>query len=119
MLFTLYLNKLPFRPDFKQVIYVGGDKDDKVTQLVSRKFHFLRDYCESNGYTFCYIPYVIEDLLSKERMHYNAPFAKSKREAEYMMSNDFILDYLVQPEKRAECRRHHAGHYHLRGNIQR
>ena len=102
MLFTLYLNKLPFRPDFKQIIYVGGDKDDKVTQLVVRNFHFLRDYCESNGYTFCYIPYVIEDLLSKERMHYNAPFAKSKREAEYMMSNDFILDYLVQPEKRAE-----------------
>ena len=36
MLFTLYLNKLPFRPDFKQIIYVGGDKDDKVTQLVVR-----------------------------------------------------------------------------------
>ena len=100
MKFTLGLHKLPFELDSSQIIYVGGEKDEKVTNLIVRHFRTIRDYFASQGYTFCYIPYVKVDLLSRERLHYNAPFAKSSREADYMVSNDFILDYMIHPENR-------------------
>lgn len=100
MKFTLGLHKLPFEPDSSQIIYVGGEKDEKVTDLIRHYFPHIRDYFASQGYTFCYIPYVKEDLLSRDRLHYNAPFAKSSGEADYMVSNDFILDYMIHPENR-------------------
>ena len=100
MIFTLGLHKLPFEPDCRQIIYIGGEKDKEVTELIERHFHRIRDHFQSRGYTFCYIPYVKHDLLSGDRLHYNAPFAKSSREADYMVSDNFILDYMVHPENR-------------------
>lgn len=100
MAFTLGLKKLPFEPDPKQIIYVGGEKDEKVTELVTRNFFFIRDFFYSQGYVFCHIPFVRDSLLHGERLHYNVPFAKSSREAEYMVSDDFILDFMLHPENR-------------------
>lgn len=100
MKFTVGLKKLPFEPDSKQIIYVAGEHDEKVTELIIHHFHHIRDYFQSQGYTFCYIPYVKYDLLTGERLHYNAPFAKSSREADYMVNDNFILDYMIHPENR-------------------
>ena len=36
MIFTLGLHKLPFTPDSRQIIYVAGEHDEKVTELVKR-----------------------------------------------------------------------------------
>ena len=100
MIFTLGLHKLPFTPDSRQIIYVAGEHDEKVTELVKRHFCSIREHFQSEGYTFCYIPYVKQDLLSKDRLHYNVPFAKSAREADYMVNDNFILDFMVHPENR-------------------
>lgn len=100
MIFTLGLQKLPFLPDSKQIIYVAGEKDEKVTKLVECHFVDIRNHFLSRGYTFCYIPYVKHDLLYGDRLHYNAPFAKSSKEADYMVKDDFILDYMTNQENR-------------------
>ncbi len=100
MHFTLGLKKLPFVPDRSQIIYVADEKDEKVTQLIQDNFYTIRDYFESRHYTFCYIPYVKRALLTGDRLHYNVPFAKTSREAEYMVSDNFILDYMIHPENR-------------------
>ena len=100
MIFTLGLRKLPFSPDSKQIIYVAGKKDEKVTELIQHHFSSIRDYFLSRGYTFCYIPYVKQDLLSGERLHYNAPFAKAPKETDKMVDDNFILDYMIHPENR-------------------
>lgn len=100
MIFTLGLRKLPFSPDSKQIIYVGGKKDEKVTELIQHHFCSIRIFFLSHGYTFCYIPYVMRDLLSGERLNYNAPFAKAHKEADYMVDDNFILDYMIHPENR-------------------
>ena len=100
MKFTIELYKLPFIPDSKQIIYVAGEKDEKVTELIQKHYHRIRDCFQSCGYTFCYVPYVKHDLLTGERLHYNAPFAKSSQEADDMVNDNFILDYMVHPENR-------------------
>ncbi len=87
-------------PDSHQIIYVASEKDKHVTDFIEANFHRIRDHFASIGYTFCYIPYVKHALLTGERLHYIAPFAKSSKEAEYMVNDNFILDYMVHPENR-------------------
>ena len=53
-----------------------------------------------SNYDFCYIPYLKHDLVTGERLHYNAPYAKSSREADFMVNDNFILDYMIHPENR-------------------
>ena len=100
MKFTLALKKLPFVPDSRQIIYVASEKDKNVTDFIEVNFHRIRDHFASKGYVFCYIPYVKEELLSRKRIHYVVPFAKTAKEAEYMVNDNFILDYMVHPENR-------------------
>ena len=100
MKYTLALKKLPFEPDRNQIIFIEGKHDEKVVDLVRWNFRRIRERFESRGYDFCYIPYLKQDLVSGERLHYNAPFAKSSREAEFMVNDNFILDYMLKPEER-------------------
>ncbi len=100
MKYTLALQKLPFEPERKQIIFIEGKHDEKVVDLVRWNFRRIRERFESRGYDFCYIPYLKQDLVSGERLHYNAPFAKSSREAEFMVNDNFILDYMLHPENR-------------------
>jgi hypothetical protein len=102
MKFTLALKKLPFEPIREQIIYVAGEKDEKVTNLIKDNFLRIRDHFASKGYVFCYIPYVKEELLSRERLHYIIPFAKTAKEAEYMVNDNFILDFMAHPENRVK-----------------
>lgn len=105
MSFTLDFKNLPFKPNGDQVIYLPGDKeeDEKITRLVEWNFPAIRDHYESLGLTFCYIPYVRESVLHGERFHYVAPFAKAPREATYMVTDNFMLDYLANPEDREKA----------------
>ena len=100
MHFTLGLKKLPFEPDCNQIIYIEGQHDEEVNQLIKKNFDYIRDRFASHNYDFCYIPFLKYDLTSKERLHYNAPYAKSSREADFMVNDNFILDYMVHPENR-------------------
>lgn len=100
MIYTLGLTELPFEPDKKQIIFTEGKHDDKVTDLIRWNWGEIRRSFESRNYQFCYIPYMQEDLLRGERLHYNAPFAKTTREAELLADPNFILDYVLHPEDR-------------------
>ena len=96
--FTLGLNKLPFTPDCNQIIYVEGRHDEEVNRLIQKNFLFIRKCFEKMSFDFCYIPYLKQDLTSGERLHYTAPYAKCSREADFMINDNFILDYMVHPE---------------------
>jgi hypothetical protein len=101
MKFTLDLHKLPFEPDKNQIIYVaGGEKDKSVTKLIELNFPFIRDYFDSCGFTFCYIPHIKYDLTHGERQHYNSPFIKTSKEIVCMVNDNFILDYMMHPADR-------------------
>lgn len=100
MIYTLGLKKLPFEPDCNQIIYIEGQHDEVVNDLIKRNFHAIRECFAARNYDFCYIPYLKHDLVTGERLHYNAPYAKSSREADFMVNDNFILDYMIHPENR-------------------
>ena len=100
MIFTLGLKKLPFKPDFNQIIYIEGQHDEAVNDLIQRNFRAIRKCFAAKNYDFCYIPYLKHDLVTGERLHYNAPYAKSSREADFMVNDNFILDFMIHPENR-------------------
>lgn len=63
-------------------------------------FRYIRESFAARNYDFCYIPYLKHDLVTGERLHYNAPYAKSAKEADFMVNDNFILDYMIHPENR-------------------
>ena len=100
MYFTLGLKKLPFEPDCNQIIYIEGQHDKEVNELIRRNFHHIRKCFAEKNYDFCYIPFLKHDLTTGERLHYNAPYAKCSREADFMVNDNFILDFMLHPENR-------------------
>lgn len=100
MYFTLGLKKLPFEPECNQIIYIEGLHDEVVNDLIKHNFYDIRRSFASRNYDFCYIPYLKHDLVTGERLHYNAPYAKSSKEADFMVNDNFILDYMLHPENR-------------------
>lgn len=100
MFFTLGLKKLPFEPDRNQIIYIEGQHDEEVNELIRMHIHSIRNCFSARNYDFCYIPILKHELVSGERLHYNAPYAKSTEEADFTINDNFILDYMIHPENR-------------------
>lgn len=98
--FTLGLKKLPFEPDFNQIIFIEGQHDEEVNRLIRRNFYAIRKCFQKYHFDFCYIPFLKYDLTHGERLHYNAPYAKSAKDVEIMVNDNFILDYMIHPENR-------------------
>ena len=101
MPYTLAVNKLPFRPDRNQIIYVDGSNNTEVDSLIKYNYFGIRRCFESRGYDFCYIPYLKEELENYEKVHYNAPYAKSGH-AKLITDDNFILNFIAEPKKREE-----------------
>ncbi len=101
MPFTLAVNNLPFEPDRNQIIYVDGSNNTEVDRLIKYNYFGIRRCFESRGYDFCYIPYLKEELENYEKIHYNAPYAKSGH-AKLITDDNFILNFMVEPKKRGD-----------------
>lgn len=98
--FTLGLKKLPFEPDCNQIIFIEGQHDDEVNRLIRYNFRTIRETFAKHQFDFCYIPFLKYDLTHGERLHYIAPYAKSARDVDFMVNDNFILDYMIHPENR-------------------
>lgn len=99
MIYTLGLHKLPFEQETYQIIYTEGQYEEVVNDLIRENFDKISEYFKSQGYEFCYIPYLKYDLARGERQHYNAPYAKAAQ-LKFMSDDNFILEYMVHPENR-------------------
>ena len=98
--FTLGLKKLPFEPDCNQIIFIEGQHDEEVNRHIRQNFHTIRETFAKQHFDFCYIPFLKYDLTHGERLHYTAPYAKSARDVDFMVNDNFILDYMIHPESR-------------------
>ena len=98
--FTLGLKELPFEPDCNQIIFIEGQHDEEVNRHIRQNFHTIRETFAKQHFDFCYIPFLKYDLTHGERLHYTAPYAKSARDVDFMVNDNFILDYMIHPESR-------------------
>ena len=101
MHYTLAVKDLPFEPDRNQIIYIDGSNNIVVENLIKFNHFSIRRCFEARGYDFCYIPYLKKELEDYEKIHYNAPYAKSGH-AKYITDDNFILKFMLEPKKRGE-----------------
>lgn len=99
MRYTLGLKELPYKQDSKQVIYVEGKYDEEVNRLIEENYLSIREYYQSCGYEFCYIPMLIQDLCKDGVLQYSAPYAKES-DLEELDDDNFVLQYMLHPENR-------------------
>ena len=99
MRFTLGLKELPFKQETKQVIYVEGKYDEEVNRLIVENYQNIRDYYQSCGYEFCYIPMLKNDLCKNGALQYSAPYVKES-DLEELDDDNFVLQYMLHLENR-------------------
>ena len=99
MFFTLGLKKLPFEPVEKQIIFVENGYDEEVNRYIQKNYEAIRSHFQERGYEFCYLPKITEEILKKEVIEYNAPYAQGF-ESDVTFSSDFLLNYLIHQEER-------------------
>lgn len=99
MRFTLGLKELPYKQEIKQVIYVEGKYDEEVNRLIEENYLNIREYYQSCGYEFCYIPMLIQNLCKDGALQYSAPYAKES-DLEELDDYNFVLQYMLHPENR-------------------
>ena len=101
MHYTLAVKDLPFKPDRNQIIYIDGSNNTDIESRIKYNYFSIRRCFEARGYDFCYIPYLKKELEDYEKIHYNAPYAKSGH-AKYITDDNFILKFMLEPKKRGE-----------------
>lgn len=99
MFYTLGLKELPFEQDVHQIIYVDGQGNMAVSNLIMQNYSNICSYYKSKGYDFCYIPMLKKELSESESFYYSAPYAKCGEEKK-IEDDNFILGYMLHPENR-------------------
>jgi len=94
MFYTLGLNELPFEQDVHQIIYVDGQGNLAVSNLIIQNYSNICSYYKSKGYDFCYIPMLKKELSECDSFYYNAPYAKCGEEKN-IEDDNFILGYML------------------------
>lgn len=99
MFYTLGLMELPFLQDSRQIIYVDGQGNEAVGNLVRQHYDKIRSYYKSKGYDFCFIPMLKKELSESESFQYNVPYSECGN-VKYIKDDNFILEYMLHPENR-------------------
>lgn len=100
MIYTLGLQKLPFKQDERQIIYTEGQWNPIVNSFIKRHYEEIQEKAEKLFFDFCYIPY-LQEQFSKDKAvkDYYAPYI-NRIERKKALCNDIILDYLTNPAEK-------------------
>lgn len=99
MQYTLGQKRLPFEQDPSQIIYVEGQHDEEINQLIRKNYEAIRTFFKMHGFEFCYMPLLKEELAQRSVLSYYAP-AMKREHAELLEDDNFILNYMLHPENR-------------------
>lgn len=102
MKYILGLKQLPFEQDEKQIIYVENEYAEDVNRYIRENYDLIINHFKSLGFEFCYIPYLAPQLSTSELMKYYMPFAQSDITQKIELKSDFLLNWMVNPDKRGK-----------------
>lgn len=111
MKYLLGLRQLPFEQSPKQIIYVESIYHEKVNRYIQDNYDQITLHFKSRGYEFCYIPYLAKELTVSASLRYYAPFSPLDFKPDVNLKSDFILNWMVNPEKRS-CIKPSLLYYH-------
>lgn len=102
----------------KELLYVATEEDKTLTELFETKPEVLEGWGQMIGFHVVYLPLLIKRLKQREVLKYRAPYLTDAELQATTVSNDFLLQYLENPDDRKRIKQgfirtediHRSGH---------
>ena len=88
-----------FEPTHDQIIYIESQYDKAMNNFIKEHYVAIKDHFKQQYHTFCYLPYLANELSNKEVVDYYAPYASEFKHTG--INSDYLLSGLSD-EKRME-----------------
>lgn len=95
----ILLRDLPFRPRENQIFYIENGYDEFVNDFILSNYELMRIMFGKIGMDFCYLPFLLKENATEERVRYYAPYLSSEQIVTSVQSNAFVT-YISDKEKR-------------------
>lgn len=100
MYFSVALEKLPFEPDDRQVIYVENQYDERINALIKNNYEQIKWTFKRADFDFVYLPMFFNDEETKEKILYYAPYLTSDVLEKAELRSTYLLNYMSHPENK-------------------
>ena len=84
----------------KELVYIASEEDKKLTELFETQPEVLEGWGKMIGFHIVYLPLLIKKLKDKRVLQYRAPYLSDAELKDISIGNDFMLQYLENPEDR-------------------
>ena len=84
----------------KELIYVASEEDKELTDYFEKNPDVLEGWGKMIGFQIIYLPLLMKRLADVDVVRYRAPYLKDSELKSHVVGNDFLLEYLENPDDR-------------------
>ena len=90
--------------DSDELIYVASEENAELTRLLESKPEIFEGWGQMIGFHVIYLPLLMKRLKDKEVVKYRAPYLTESEIGRTIISNDFLLQYLLNPSDKGRIK---------------
>ncbi len=95
----ILFRNLPFCPRENQIFYIENGYDEVVNDFILSNYELMRIMFGKIGMDFCYLPFLLKENFTEEKVRYYAPYLSSEQIVTSVQSNAFVA-FISDKEKR-------------------
>ena len=95
----ILFRNLPFCPRENQIFYIENGYDEVVNDFILSNYELMRIMFRKVGMDFCYLPFLLKENFTEEKVRYYAPYLSSEQIVTSVQSNAFV-SFISDKEKR-------------------
>ena len=84
----------------KELMYVASEEDKELTDYFEKNPDVLEGWGKMIGFQIIYLPLLMKRLADVDVVRYRAPYLKDSELKSHVVGNDFLLEYLENPDDR-------------------
>ena len=100
MKYTIAFRDMPFEPEFRQVIYVENQFDERTNKIIKENYDQLKWLFKRANLEFIYLPMFFNDEETRERVLYYAPYLTSEIIEKAELRSSYLLGYMSHLENK-------------------
>ena len=100
MKYTIAFRDMPFEPEFRQVIYVENQFDERTNKIIKENYDQLKWLFKRANLEFIYLPMFFNDEETRERVLYYAPYLTSEIIEKAELRSCYLLGYMSHLENK-------------------
>ena len=98
-------SKLPFSPDYKQVIYVENTYDERLNRLIQENYASLTEGFKEERLEFIYLPCLNQLNGIYDKVRYYAPYLNESTLDRFSLESSSLLKFMAHQENREKIER--------------